>query len=80
MSDQSKWPLVMVEFYDLTSQDDWESFEEAAAIELAKCKIVGWLVLDDGKKTVVLSCISEDQSSMHMAIPNGCITSTKRLD
>ena len=71
-------PLVLVTWYDAKDgQTGWHSLEDIQKERLAMCHSVGWLMLKDEKKTIIMADYSEfdgdKEGGSHIAIPTGWV-------
>ena len=71
--------LVRIEWLDILSCDDWETWDVAVNTEPAVCYIVGWLAHDDPRKVVIVHCKSDKDVHGYHVIPKACVVKTTRL-
>lgn len=76
-----KKPLVIVEWEDISGSMSWMSEKEVKKTEPIQCTTVGWQMKSTGKKLVLISTYSGENSySDRNTIPKGCIKSIRRLE
>tara|TARA_R110002020_G_scaffold240326_1_gene453115 strand:- start:13290 stop:13592 length:303 start_codon:yes stop_codon:yes gene_type:complete len=79
-----KYPLVLVSWYDAKDGGSgWHSIEDIQKEKLATCYSMGWMVLKDGDRVVIMSDYSNDENSndggRHIVIPSGWVKSITYL-
>ena len=79
-----KIPMVRVTWYDAKDgQSGWHSLEDIKKETLATCYSVGWLVLQNDERTVVMGDFSNEENDedggRHIAIPSGWVEKIEYL-
>jgi len=79
-----KYPLVLVAWFDAKDgSSGWHSIEDIQKEKLAICYSVGWLVLKNDDRTVVMGDYSNEENAndggRHIAIPSGWVKSVTYL-
>ena len=78
-------PLVLVTWLDAKDgQTGWHSLEDIGKESLALCYSVGWLLVRNNEKVVIMSdyaeCDDDKEGGRHIAIPNGWVKSITNLE
>ena len=73
-----KHPMVLVSWYDAKDgQTGWHSVTDVQKEPLAVCHSMGWLVVHDKTRTVIMADYSkydaEQDGGRHIAIPTGWV-------
>ena len=81
---QLKYPLVLVSWYDAKDgHSGWHSIEDIQKEKLAICYSIGWLVLKNDERTVVMSDYSNEENAndggRHLVLPTGWVKSITYL-
>ena len=81
---QLKYPMVLVSWYDAKDgASGWHSIEDIQKEKLAICYSVGWLVLKNDDRTVVMADYSNEENDhdggRHISIPSGWVKSITYL-
>ena len=79
-----KYPMALVAWYDAKDGNSgWHSIEEIQKEKLAICYSIGWLVLKNDDRTVVMADYSNEENAhdggRHIAIPSGWVKSITYL-
>ena len=79
-----KYPLALVSWFDAKDgQTGWHSIEDVQKEKLAICYSMGWLVLKNDDRTVVMADYSNEENAhdggRHIAIPTGWVRSITYL-
>jgi len=78
---KQNYPLIIVEWNDVSTHDGWRSTKEIAKkSKLWKAKMVGWEIARDKNKIVIATAFSETECNGRRTIPIGCINKIKRLE
>jgi hypothetical protein len=77
-------PLVLVTWLDAKDgQTGWHSIDDIEKEKLATCYSVGWLMVRNNEKVVIMADYSEfeddKEGGRHIAIPNGWVKSVTYL-
>ena len=77
-------PLVLVTWLDAKDgQTGWHSLDDIEKEKLATCYSVGWLMVRNNEKVIIMADYSEfegdKEGGRHIAIPNGCVKSVTYL-
>ena len=77
-------PLVLVTWLDAKDgQTGWHSIDDIEKEKLATCYSVGWLMVRNNEKVVIMADYSEfeddKEGGRHIAIPNGWVKSVTHL-
>ena len=77
-------PLVLVTWLDAKDgQTGWHSLDDIEKEKLATCYSVGWLMVRNNEKVVIMADYSEfeddKEGGRHIAIPNGWVKSVTFL-
>ena len=77
-------PLVLVTWLDAKDgQTGWHSIEDIEKEKLATCYSVGWLMVRNNEKVIIMADYSEfeedKEGGRHIAIPNGWVKSVTFL-
>ena len=77
-------PLVLVTWLDAKDgQTGWHSLDDIEKESLATCYSVGWLLVRNNEKVVIMSdyaeCDDDKEGGRHIAIPNGWVKSVTFL-
>ncbi|HET9285759.1 MAG TPA: hypothetical protein VFR24_27730 [Candidatus Angelobacter sp.] len=81
MAKYPQYPLVLLEWEDHYSEDNWEDVKEAGADDCTMLiKSVGWLIGEDKRAYRIIQNLSADgQASMRMTILKGTVHNFKVL-
>lgn len=71
-------PLVEVEWYDTTSDPNWQSRDKVLSESLTICFTVGYLI-DNSDYAVVLAHTVNGDDSDYTKIPAGCVKRIRRV-
>lgn len=73
--------MLLVEWVDATSTDEWTDLEELKAYKPHIVKSVGWLLLDDNKNLYMTLNLDDNSNnaSCSIVIPKSCIKKIKEL-
>jgi len=79
-----KYPIVLVSWFDAKDgSSGWHSIKDIQAEKLATCYSVGWLVLKNEERIVVMSDYSNEENDhdggRHITIPAGWVKSITYL-
>ena len=79
-----KYPMALVSWYDAKDGNSgWHSIEDIQKEKLAICYSIGWLVLKNDDRTVVMADYSNEENAhdggSHIAIPSGWVKSITYL-
>ena len=79
-----KYPMALVSWYDAKDGNSgWHSIEDIQKEKLAICYSIGWLVLKNDDRTVVMADYSNEENAhdggRHIAIPSGWVKSITYL-
>jgi hypothetical protein len=77
-------PLVLVTWLDAKDgQTGWHSLDDIEKEKLATCYSVGWLMVRNNEKVIIMADYSEfeddKEGGRHIAIPNGWVKSVTFL-
>ena len=77
-------PLVLVTWLDAKDgQTGWHSIDDIEKEKLATCYSVGWLMVRNNEKVIIMADYSEfeedKEGGRHIAIPNGWVKSVTFL-
>jgi hypothetical protein len=76
-----KWPLVIVEWDDTSTNTGWDEEREDYTKEALSCISVGWKLKSTRKHIVITPMRTvEGRCNDRQIIPRGCIKSIKRID
>jgi hypothetical protein len=76
--------MLLVTFYDIISDDEWQTKEKAKLLKLPECKIMGYFFSQD-KVTLKVTPFVGDKKAMDddlayiVAIPWGCVLKIEEL-
>ena len=79
-----RYPMVLVTWYDAKDgHSGWHSIEDIQKEKLAICYSIGWLVLKNDERTVVMSDYSNEENAndggRHLVLPSGWVKSIAYL-
>ena len=79
-----KYPMALASWYDAKDGNSgWHSIEDIQKEKLAICYSIGWLVLKNDDRTVVMADYSNEENAhdggRHIAIPSGWVKSITYL-
>lgn len=73
--------LVIVDWLDATggTRNGWRSMKEMAVGALDSCRSVGWLLVEDKDRLVVIPHISAEQGDGEIIIPRSWVSKITRI-
>ena len=79
-----KYPMVLVSWLDAKDgESGWHSIKDIQKEKPATCYSMGWMVLKDGERVVIMSDYSNEENNndggRHIAIPAGWVKSITYL-
>jgi hypothetical protein len=79
-----KYQMLLVTFYDIISDDEWQTDAKAELLKLPKCKLMGYFFSQDKISIKITSFLGDrevmDNSLAYIvAIPWGCVIEIEEL-
>ena len=76
-----KYPLVVVEWDDVSSVGGWEDIKESQQFKPFRAKMVGWEIHKDRENIVITTALDNDgECNGRRVIPRGCIRGIRRIE
>lgn len=76
-----KYPLIVVEWDDVSSFSSWEEIEKSQQAKPFRAKMVGWEIHRDRENIVIATAFDNDgECNGRRVIPRGCIRDIRRLE
>lgn len=76
-----KYPLVIIEWDDVSSTGGWESIKESQQLKPFRAKMVGWAIHKDRENIVIATAFDNDEEcNGRRVIPRGCVRGIRKLE